>query len=440
MTHVPRRDFLAQLGSGIAGVGIAPHLLAAQVAPVAAAVDARATVPPARLAQDETFWSGVRGAFDLPPGVVNLDHGNINPAPRAVIAAHVGHLRASQQFPAKRLGELYEDVSMRQVQPGLARLLGVPADELAFVRNATEALDTVLLGVPLRSGDEIVCSAHDYYAMLDALEQRRARDGVVLRIVRPPVPLPSTDALAELYERELGPRTRLVLITHPSNLTGQLAPVRRIADAAHRVGAQVVVDGAQSMALLPYTIPELGCDYYGASLHKWLMAPVGAGVLWMKPEHVDTVWPLVPPPAHVKGVERFMWSGTYPEHVLASAVPALALHERLGAGRKLARMRHLAQGLRARVGRLPGVRFYAGEAADASCGITTVELPGVDAGALQRHLWERHRIFVQNMSGNARTPEIRGIRVTPNVYSAPADLGRLAAALERVASRGLGTG
>ena len=137
-------------------------------------------------------------------------------------------------------------------------------------------------------------------------------------------------------------------------------------------------------------------------------------------------------------MDRFLWSGTYPEHVLASAAPALALHERLGAVRKLERMRHLAQGPRARVGRLRGMRFYASEAADARCGITTVELPGVDAGALQCHLWERHRIFVQDMSGNARTPEIRGIRVTPNVYTAPSDLDRLAVALERVAKRGLG--
>ena len=438
MTHVLRRDFLAQLGAGLAGAGLAPRLLDAQLPTLAAEVGRRATVPPERLAQDEAFWSRVRTAFDLPAGVVNLDHGNINPAPRAVIAAHVGHVRASQQFPAKRLGELYEGVSEGRVKPGLARLLGVPVEELAFVRNATEALDTVLLGFPLKGGDEIVCSTHDYFAMLDALEQRRARDGVVLRVVRPPVPLASPDALAELYERELGPRTRLVLITHPSNLTGQLAPVRRIVDAAHRVGARVVVDGAQSMALVPYTIPELGCDFYGASLHKWLMAPVGAGVLWMKPEQVDAVWPLVPPPAHIKGMLRYTWTGTYPEHVLAAAVPALALHEQLGTARKLARMRHLARGLRARVGRLPGVRFYADEAADASCGITTIELPGVDAGALQRQLWERDRIFVQDMSGNARTPEIRGIRVTPNVYSAPAELDRLAAALERVARRGLG--
>jgi selenocysteine lyase/cysteine desulfurase len=435
MARVTRRDFLARVAPGVAGCALAPQLLADAVAPLLAHVDAHATVPPAILAEDEAFWTGVRRAFDAPVGVVNLDHGNINPAPRAVIEDHVRHLRAAQQFPAERIYALYENVSRSRVRPAVARLLGVPADEIATVRNATEAMDTVLLGLPMKAGDEIVCSAHDYYAMLDALEQRRARDGVVLRVVRPPVPLASPDALGELYEREIGARTRLVLVTHPSNLTGQLAPVRRIADAAHRVGAELAVDGAQSMALLPYTMAELGADYYGASLHKWLMAPVGAGVLWMRPEHVDKVWPLVPPPPHVKGMDRFVWSGTYPEHVLASAVPALALHERLGTARKAARVRHLTRRWRERAERLPGARFYTTGDDASSCGLATLELAGIDPEAVRKTLWERDRIFVQNMGGNARAPEVRGVRVTPNVYTAPADLDRLVAALERVARK-----
>lgn len=142
------------------------------------------------------------------------------------------------------------DSRTRVFRPALAQTLGVEPAEIAIVRNATEALNTVLLGVPLRAGDEIVCSAHDYFAMLDALEQRQARHSVVLRMVRPPVPAPTFDALAETYEAAIGPRTRLVLLTHPSNLTGQLLPVRRIAEAAHRVGAEVLVDGAQSFGVL----------------------------------------------------------------------------------------------------------------------------------------------------------------------------------------------
>lgn len=437
MSNIARRHFVTNLGAGLTGVAVYPQLLASAVDDVALAVAGREDVPPDEMADDETFWASVRRAFDPPRGVTNLDHGNINPAPRAAIEDLVRHVRFAQPFPAKRNKELNEEAGTN-MWPRVAQILGVHVDEIAFVRNATEALDTVLLGVPMRPGDEVVCSAHDYYAMLDALEQRRARDGVVLRIVRPPVPLPSLDTLAELYERELGPRTRLVLVTHPSNLTGQLAPVRRIADSAHSVGAQVVVDGAQSLGLLPYTMADLGCDFYGASLHKWLMGPVGGGVLWMRKENADRVWPLVPPPQRARGLQRFSRAGAYPIAIAAAIAPALTLHERLGGARKGARMRYLTSYWRRRVERIPGVRFYTNPSPDTSCGLATFEMPGVNAGALERHLWEHERIFVQDVSGDPRAPEILGIRVTPNVYTAPAELDLFAEAIERIALRGLG--
>ena len=169
--------------------------------------------------------------------MINLDHGWTNPTPAAALAELTRGLHQLQELPAEELPRMWFDVTNQTVRAALAEVMGVPGSELALVRNATEALDTVLLGVPLNAGDEVVCSAHDYYAMLDALEQRRERDRIVLRIVRPPVPAPSLDALAELYEAAIGPRTKLVLLTHPSNLTGQLLPVQRIAAAAHRAGA-----------------------------------------------------------------------------------------------------------------------------------------------------------------------------------------------------------
>jgi len=275
--------------------------------------------------------------------------------------------------------------------------------------------------------------------MLDALEQRQARDGVVLRMVRPPLPAPTLDAVAELYEAAIGPRTRLVLLTHPSNLTGQLLPVRRIADAAHRVGAEVVVDGAQSLGVVDDPVTSLDCDYYGASAHKWLGAPIGVGVLWMRPGNVEKVWPLVPPPPDVSGMDRFQWVGTVPAYVEPAVLPALALHDALGAARKGARLRYLTAYWRQRAAAvLPDARFYTTDAADASVGLCTIEVPGVDHNALQQRLRNRHRILVQSMTGNARAPDIRGIRVTPNVFTTPAELGRFVAALAEAARDTLG--
>ena len=386
---------------------------------------------PELMADDEKFWARVRSAYTLNPDVVNLDHGWTNPTVRAALEELVRGARRLEALPAEELGRLFFGSGSTGVRPALAEAMGVPQAEIALVRNATEALNTVLLGLPLNAGDEIVCSAHDYFAMLDALEQRRARDGVVLRMIRPPIPAPSLEALAEPYEAAIGPRTRLVLVTHASNLTGPLFPVQRIAAAARRVGAEVVVDGAQSLGVQGDSVSALDCDYYGASAHKWLGAPVGLGVLWMRPAHVAKVWPIVPPPPDVTGMRRFEWLGTAPAYLEPAALPALALHRSLGAARKAARLRYLSMHLRKRITvALPNARFYTAAEPAMSIGITTIELPGVPSDGLQKRLRERHQILTQSMAGNERAPEIRGLRITPNVYTTPAELDRLVAALK----------
>ncbi len=386
---------------------------------------------PELMADNEKFWARVRSAYRLNPDVVNLDHGWTNPTTRAAVEELVRGARQLEALPAEELGRLFFGSSSTGVRAALAEAMGVPSAEIALVRNATEALNTVLLGIPLNTGDEIVCSAHDYFAMLDALEQRRARDGVVLRMIRPPLPAPSLEGLAELYEAVIGPRTRLVLLTHPSNLTGQLLPVQRIAAAAHRVGAEVVVDGAQSLGVQGDPVAALDCDYYGASAHKWLGTPVGLGGLWMRPEHVAKIWPMVPPPPDVTGMRRFEWIGTAPAYLLPAALPSLALHRSLGAARKAARLRYLTSHLRKRITvALPDARFYTVAESAMSIGITTIELPDVDSDGLQKRLRERHHILTQSMAGNHRAPEISGLRITPNVYTTPAELDRLVAALK----------
>ena len=440
---IHRRDFFSRGAGALGALALAPAAAAERMRAGFAANEwaaselsgAGASADPAPLAEDETFWAGVRRAYELQPDVLNLDHGWTNPTPREAVDELVRGARVLEALPAEQLPKMWEEVATTTVRQALADAMDVPPAEIAMVRNATEALDTVLLGIPLRAGDEIVCSAHDYYAMLDALEQRRARDGVVLRMIRPPVPAPSLDALAEMYETAMGPRTRLVLLTHPSNLTGQLLPVRRIAAAAHRVGAEVVVDGAQSLGLLEDPVSALDCDYYGASAHKWLGTPVGMGVLWMRPGHVSKVWPLVPPAPHVTGMGRFEWIGTAPAYVEPAALPALALHRTLGAGRKAARLRYLSSHLRTRIAAaLPNARFYTGDDPSLGLGLTVIELPGMDPQEIQKRLRQRDRILVQAMAGNARAPEIRGVRVSPNVYTTPAELDRFVAALARVAA------
>lgn len=424
-----RRDFLRTAVGATGVLALSPAALLATRGDVAAELSRLCDdSAPARLAEDETFWARVRRGYALDPTVLNLDHGWTSPTPVTALDALTRGARTLEGLPAEHLPRMWERVSNISVRRELAAAMGVPPAEIALVRNATEALNTVLLGLPLQSGDEVVCSPHDYYAMLDTLEQRRARDGIVLRLVDLPLPAPSLDALAQAYEVAIGTRTRLVLLTHPSNITGQLLPVARIAAAARRVGALTVVDGAQSLGLLENPVLALDCDFFGASAHKWLGLPVGTGVLWMRPAHVDMIWPLLPPAPGTKGMARFEWIGTAPEYITVAALPALALHRLLGPVRKAARLRYLAEHWRTRAARaLPQAHFYA--ALDMSLGLTTVELPGIDVLAVQKRLRERDRILVQAFVDNARAPNIHGLRVSPNVYTTPTELTRFVDAL-----------
>lgn len=387
------------------------------------------------VARDEKYWSRVRRAYHVHPTVVNFDHGWANPTTRAATDTLIRNARELETLPAEVLVHIWSTVTTTALRASLAAAMQVGVNEIAIVRNATEALATVLLGVPLRGGDEVICSRHDYYAMLDALDQRRARDGVVLRMVEPPVPAPSMQALEDLYASAMGPRTKLVLLTHPSNLTGQLLPVRRIADRAHALGAEVVVDGAQSLGLFEDPVRSLGCDYYGASAHKWLGTPVGLGVLWMRPELTGKVWPLVPGPVGEVGMKRFEWIGTAPEYVNAAAMPAIQWHTAVGASRKAARLRHLSTLVRARVrAAVPTAKFYAVDAPEMTCGLTSVEIPSVDPLRLQQQLRKEYGILVQDMTGIRHAPAIRAVRVSPNVYATQAEIDRFGWALASTVS------
>jgi selenocysteine lyase/cysteine desulfurase len=387
------------------------------------------------VAGDESYWARVRKLYSLQAGVINLDNGWTNPTPEAALAELGRNGRKLEGLPAEHLPGMWEEITTKRVRAALALAMGVPGDELALVRNATEALNTVLLGYKLKPGDEVVCSRHDYYAMLDALEQRRARDRIVLRMIEPPVPAPSMDAIVALYDQAISPRTRLVLLTHPSNLTGQMLPARRIADLAHKRGAEVVVDGAQSLGLLPDPVASLACDYYGASAHKWLGTPVGLGVLWMRKANVEKVWPLLPPMPDEKGLARFEWIGTTPEYINVAAIPALTLHNELGASRKRARLHYLAGVLRASLASAhPGIKFYANASDETTLGLTTFELPGVDSSKFQKEI-RKDGFLIQAMTGIRSDARIKGIRVSPNVYTPAEHVHRFVTASARIAKQ-----
>ncbi len=275
-----KRDFIRSLGGAAVSMALGPKLFAQY-----------ANVPAATLAGDEDFWATIRSKFRLTPDYINLENGYFCFQPEEVLEAYIGHVRdinleASHYM---RTRQFDDKLAMRT---RLATLAGCSPDELIITRNTTESLDTVIAGFDWKPGDEAVMANQDYGAMLDMFRLQARRHGMTNRFVDIPMDPKSDDEVVEVYANALTPRTRLLMVPHMVNITGHILPVRAIADMAHTRGVQVMVDGAHAFAHLDFHIPDLDGDYYGASLHKWLSTPLGAGILYVKRDRIPGLWPI----------------------------------------------------------------------------------------------------------------------------------------------------
>jgi selenocysteine lyase/cysteine desulfurase len=432
-----RRDFLGAFSGAVTGTALfgSPALKS-----VIAAAERTAHLSPQEAAMDESLWRDIQYAFSINRSITNLDNGNVCPSPRNVTEAMVRYTWELQDAPGFMLWDALEPLLLT-ARTGLAKLFGCETEEIALVRNATEALDNVLLGIALHPGDEILMTTHDYGAMQTAVDQRVSRDGIaVKRISNLPMPPRSMAELADLYERNISPKTRLLLLTHPVNYTGQLFPVKQICEMAHSIGIEVVVDGAQSFALVDYKHADLGCDYFGTSLHKWLSAPIGTGMLYIRRDKIDKVYPLFPvfdfrDDAFKSNILKFQDFGTYSVAMALAVSEALAFHNGIGPKRKEERLRYLTRYWTSRISKLPNIRFYTSLAPEMSCGFATFEIVGIDPGQLSGYL-RKNMITVQSV-GSRHAPEIKGVRVTPHVYTTLDELDRFCGLVENVAKQGL---
>ncbi len=394
--------------------------------------------------EGEDFWFAVQRAFPVNRSILYLDNGNVSPSPRRVTEAVVRDTWRQQEAPGRMIWDVLAPL-WDGVSDGLCRLAGCSQDELAIVRNATEALNNVLLGLPFEPGDEILLTSHDYWHVQDTLEQRSAREGVRVRTIREvPVPAVSTGELVDLYARSMSSRTKLLVVTHPWNTNGQLFPVKAICDMAHRRGVEVLVDGAQSFALVDSAISDLGCDYYAASLHKWFSGPIGTGILYIREGKADKIWPLFPPGSNRSPeypMAKFTDLGTRSAALGAGIAEAITFHESIGAGRKESRLRQLTRYWADRIRALPSAQLYTSEDPAMSCGIAAFNLEGIDARELKKHLWERHQILVSALpldqsATTDQSAKLHLVRVTPHVYTTLAELDRFVEIIESIAGQG----
>jgi selenocysteine lyase/cysteine desulfurase len=428
-----RRALLSRLGMGLSAGLLLPSFRADAPSRLLSASRSAEGRAPSELARDEAYWSDIARAFDVDRTLVNLNNGGCSPAPAHVLDAMIRDLKFSNEIPVYHMWTVLEP-RIESVRRGLAEEFGCDPEELAIVRNASEAMETLTLGIDLKAGDEVVITNQNYGRMITTWEQRARRDGIVVKQISFPVPPPSAADVVERFRKALTPRTRVIEVTHITNLTGQILPVRDIVRMARERGIEVFVDGAHAFAHFPFKRDDLECDYYGTSLHKWLFAPIGTGFLYVRKSKQKKIWPLMAAPEKMdQDVRKYEEIGTHPAANHNAIAVALAFHQGIGAQRKAARLRWLrdrwAKTLLAADAR---VKVLTPLDDVGSCGIGLVHVDGFDTERLQALLWDKHRI----MTTPIVHAEFNGLRITPNVYTTPEEIDVFVETMKGVLRKG----
>jgi isopenicillin-N epimerase len=384
-------------------------------------------------AADETLWRPVQRAFPVDRSIINLNNAGVSPSSSAVLAAEERFVARSNAAPAHTMWRELEP-QREKVRQALATLFGCDAEEIAITRNASEGLETCQLGFDLKAGDEVLTSNQDYPRMLWTFRQMEQRSGIVLRLVSLPTPPEEPAEVVARFAAAITPRTRMILVSHMINLTGNVLPAREVVALGRQRGIPVVVDGAHSFGHLCFRQPDLDCDYFATSLHKWLAAPHGTGMLYVRRDKVRSLWPLMPPPPGMEdNIRKFEEIGTHPAAPALAIADALTLHQAIGGERKLARLCHLRDRWARALLQHDRVALHTSLKPGFSGAIATVQVTGIASTALADHLWDAHRIVVAAIDH----PELTGIRVSPSLYTTIQEVDRFADVMEKIIRHGL---
>ncbi|HEX6904468.1 MAG TPA: aminotransferase class V-fold PLP-dependent enzyme [Thermoanaerobaculia bacterium] len=428
-----RREFLGAVGRP-AALGLAAAALHPLGAREALARAAAYSGTAQEAATDESFWFDIQQAFTLDRTVVNLNNGGVSPSPAVVQQAQKRHLDFSNSTPPPvALWQVLEP-QREGVRQRLARVFGCDSEEIALVRNASEGLQTCQFGFDLQRGDEVLTTNQDYPRMIATFEQRGRREGIVLKQFSIPVPAEDDDEVVERFRKNITPKTKLILVSHVVNLTGQILPVKKVVALGRERGIPVIVDGAHSFAHFDFRHADLDCDYYATSLHKWLFAPHGTGMLYVRKDKIPGLWPLMAaPPSLDADIRKYEEIGTHPSAQNLAIAEALTFHEGIGIERKAARLRYLRDRWARRLLKHERVRLHTSLAPGKSCGLANVEIVGEDPAKLADYFWKKHHILVTPIGH----PECPGLRITPSVYTTLDEIDRFAEVMETVIEKGL---
>ncbi len=425
-----RRDFLKHAGMAAGALTLASMLPPAIAEAMEKANNKIAHLSASEAASDEDFWNYIRESYTISPNIINLNNGGVAPQPKIVQDAHERYLRMCNEGPSYFMWQIL-DQGREPLRTKLAQQAGCSSDEISICRNSTESLNTVIFGLNLKAGDEVVLTHQDYPNMKNAYLQREMRDGIKLVWVDLTLPNEDENDLVKTYVKAFTEKTKVVHITHMINWTGQIIPVKAIAKEAHKRGIEVVVDGAHTFAHFDFKIPDLDADYFGTSLHKWMGAPFGSGLLYIKKDKIENIWPLLgngkPKDTDIRKFESLGTRSFPAEMAIATA---LEFHQAIGDKRKEERLRYLKNYWMDKAANIPGVKLNTSNKAQFSCAIASFSIDGIKTEDVASTLFSKYKIHtVAIVLDNIP----KGVRVTPNVYTSLRDLDKLVLAIGEIA-------
>ena len=426
-----RRSFIRQ-AAVLTGAFSATSLFSqAHAADWTSALNRVSSLTPQQVAQDEDFWGVIQRSYSVSANIINLNNGGVSPAPIVVQQAVERYNQLTNQGPSYYMWHIL-DQGREPLREKLALLAGTLPDEIAVNRNATEALNTIIFGLPLKSGDEVIGAKLDYPHMVQAYRQRALREGIVYKQLTFEFPIENDEQIVKAYQDAISPKTKLIHVTHIVNYVGQIMPVRKICDMAHARGIEVIVDGAHSFGLLDFKIPDLNCDYFGTSLHKFLSAPIGSGMMWIKKEKISKVMPLLcddnPQGSDIRKFENL---GTRSFPIEQGIGEAINFQLAIGSKRKEDRIRYLKNYWASKVQHLPKVKLHTSLKPEYSCAICGVSIDGMTPAQLDAALFNQYKIHqVPIVFEN-----VSCVRITPHVYTTLADLDKLVKAITEIAGK-----
>jgi selenocysteine lyase/cysteine desulfurase len=428
-----RRNFLSLAGKGLGLAALSSSTVASLLDEVQAATRSVAHLTPAQAAMDEDYWAVIQNSFTVTRGIINLNNGGVSPSPRIVTEALVRYTWQQEDATAYTMWQILEPQS-ETIRTGLAEIFGCDREEIAITRNASESLEILLMGMDFKPGDEILTTTQDYGRMLTTLRQRERREGLKLKLIQIPIPPQNLDEITGAFERGITGRTRLILMAHQINITGQITPVKAVCEMARAKGIETIVDGAHSFCQFDFRQKDLGCDYFGTSLHKWLYAPKGTGLLYVKRDKIEKLWPLMAAESkQASDIRKFEEIGTHAAAPRLAIGEAMLFHNGIGGRRKEARLRYLSRYWMNKLKDVPKIRFNTSFDPNQSCAIANVNIEGTDPGAIGSYLFNKHHIFTTPIIHE----EFKGIRITPNVYTTLGELDRFCEVMEIIARKGL---